>query len=116
MRIKTSQQTDVLPSQTLSFSHLAKVSFCPHLLEHLPVLLRFRDLLLVEFTNKLVVALTLGFMFPWAAIRTAKLRADAVKVAPAGDPDAFVAAAQPPVGAVGDSANDFFDFDIGFGA
>lgn len=78
--------------------------------------LRFRDLLLVEFTNKLVVALTLGFMFPWAAIRTAKLRAAAVKVAPAGDPDAFVAAAQPAVGAVGDSANDFFDFDIGFGA
>lgn len=77
--------------------------------------LRFRDLLLVEFTNKLVVALTLGFLFPWAAIRTAKLRADSLKVVPFGNPDEFVASEQAAVGAVGDSANDFFDFDIGFG-
>ncbi|MBL9199501.1 MAG: DUF898 family protein [Opitutaceae bacterium] len=78
--------------------------------------MRFRDLLLVEFTNKLVVALTLGFLFPWAAIRTAKLRADSLKIVPFGNPDDFIAAEQSAVGAVGDSANDFFDFDIGFGA
>jgi uncharacterized membrane protein YjgN (DUF898 family) len=77
--------------------------------------LRFRDLLGVEFTNKLMILISVGFLFPWAAIRSAKLRADSLKVVPAGDPDAFVAAAQPAVGAVGDSANDFFDFDIGFG-
>ena len=40
---------------------------------------------------------------------------DSVKMLPAGDLDAFVAAVEPPVGALGESAGDFFDFDIGFG-
>ena len=78
--------------------------------------MRVRDLLLLHLVNSLVTLFTLGLMHPWATVRKAKFQLDAVRVLPAGNVDAFVAGAQPPVGAMGDSANDFFSFDIGFGA
>lgn len=78
--------------------------------------MRVRDLILLNFTNALLTLLTLGLMYPWAAVRKAKFQLASVRVLPAGNIDAFVAGAQPPVGAMGDSANDFFSFDIGFGA
>ncbi len=77
--------------------------------------MRARDLLLLHVVNTLVTALTGGLMHPWAAIRAAKFQLDRLQVIPAGNVDSFVAAAQPPVGAVGDAASDFFDFDLGFG-
>lgn len=77
--------------------------------------MRARDLFLLHFVNSLVTLLTVGLMHPWAAVRSAKFQLDSVRVLPAGNVDAFVAAAQPPVGAVGEAASDFFDFDIGFG-
>lgn len=77
--------------------------------------MRARDLLLLHVVNTLVSALTGGLMHPWAAVRTVKFQLDRLQVIPAGSVDGFVAAAQPPVGAVGDAASDFFDFDIGFG-
>ena len=77
--------------------------------------MRARDLLLLHFVNTLVTALTGGLMHPWAAIRSVKFQLDRLEVIPAGNVDAFVAAAQPPVGALGEAANDFFDFDLGFG-
>ncbi len=78
--------------------------------------MRVRDLLLLHLVNSLVTLVTLGLMHPWATVRKAKFQLDSVRVLPSGNVDAFVAGAQPPVGAMGDSANDFFSFDIGFGA
>jgi uncharacterized membrane protein YjgN (DUF898 family) len=77
--------------------------------------MRARDLFLLHLVNSVVTALTLGLLHPWAAIRTAKFQLESVLVLPAGNIDAFVAGSEPPVGAVGDAASDFFDFDIGFG-
>lgn len=77
--------------------------------------MRARDLFVLHFVNTLVTALTGGLMHPWAAVRTVKFQLDRLQVLPAGNVDAFVAAAQPPVGALGEAANDFFDFDLGFG-
>ena len=77
--------------------------------------MRARDLFLIHLVNSIVTALTIGLMHPWAAVRMYKYQTDSVQVVPAGNIDAFVAAAQPPVSAIGEAANDFFDFDLGFG-
>jgi uncharacterized membrane protein YjgN (DUF898 family) len=44
-----------------------------------------------------------------------KYQTDSLQVVHAGNVDAFVAAAQPPVSAIGEAASDFFDFDLGCG-
>lgn len=77
--------------------------------------MRARDLFVMHLVNSIVTALTAGLGHPWAAVRMAKFQLNSLQVVPAGNLDAFVAAAQPPVGALGEAANDFFDFDIGFG-
>lgn len=77
--------------------------------------MRARDLFLVQLVNSLVTGLTAGLLHPWAAVRMVKFQLDTLRVVSAGNIDSFVAASQPPVGAIGDSASDFFDFDIGFG-
>jgi uncharacterized membrane protein YjgN (DUF898 family) len=78
--------------------------------------MRARDLLGLQLINSLVVSLTLGLMWPWAAVRTVKFQLDHLEIIPSGDLDAFVARAQAPVGALGEAAGDFLDFDPGFGA
>ena len=78
--------------------------------------MRARDLFGIHFVNSLVTLLTAGLLHPWAAVRMYKYHVDSLEVVPAGNVDAFVASAQPPVSAVGDAADDFFDFDLGFGA
>lgn len=78
--------------------------------------MRARDLLGLQLLNSLVVGLTFGLMWPWAAVRAAKFQLEHIDVMPNGDLDAFVAEAQPPVNAIGDVASDFMDFDLGFGA
>ena len=77
--------------------------------------MRARDLFGIHFVNSIVTALTIGLMHPWAAVRMYKYQTDSIQVVPAGNVDAFVAAAEPPVSAIGEAANDFFDFDLGFG-
>lgn len=77
--------------------------------------MRARDLFLLHLVNGLVTILTLGLMHPWAAVRTVKFQLDSLQIVPAGNVDTFVAAAQPPVSALGEAASDFFDFDLGFG-
>ena len=78
--------------------------------------MRARDLLGLQLLNSLVVSLTFGLMWPWAAVRTVKFQLDHMEVIPSGNLDTFVAEAQPPVGALGEAAGDFLDFDLGFGA
>jgi uncharacterized membrane protein YjgN (DUF898 family) len=77
--------------------------------------MRARDLFLIHLLNSIVTALTLGLMHPWAAVRVVKFQMDSLRLLPAGNIDAFLAAAHPPGSAVGEAANDFFDFDLGFG-
>jgi uncharacterized membrane protein YjgN (DUF898 family) len=78
--------------------------------------MRARDLLGLQLLNSLVVSLTFGLMWPWAAVRTVKFQLDHIEVLTSGDLNTFVAEAQPPVSALGDAASDFLDFDLGFGA
>jgi uncharacterized membrane protein YjgN (DUF898 family) len=78
--------------------------------------MRARDLLGLQLLNSLVVSLTFGLMWPWAAVRTVKFQLDHIEVLPSGNLDTFVAEAQPPVGALGEAAGDFLDVDLGFGA
>ena len=77
--------------------------------------MRARDLFGLHFVNSIVTVLTIGLMHPWAAVRMAKYQLDSLQVIPSGNIDHFVAAAQPPVSALGEAASDFFDFDLGFG-
>lgn len=77
--------------------------------------LRARDLFLTYLLNTLVTACTLGLLHPWAAVRMVRLQYEALRVVPGGSIDAFVAGAEPPVGALGEAASDAFDFDLGFG-
>jgi uncharacterized membrane protein YjgN (DUF898 family) len=78
--------------------------------------MRARDLLGLQLLNSLVVGVTFGLMWPWAAVRTVQFQLEHIEVMPKGSLDTFVAEAQPPVSAVGDVASDFLDFDLGFGA
>ncbi|MGH7946282.1 MAG: DUF898 family protein [Opitutaceae bacterium] len=78
--------------------------------------MRARDLFLLHFVNSLVTLLTAGLMHPWAAVRMYKYQTGSLQVLPAGNIDSFLASAQPQVSAVGVAADDFFDFDLGFGA
>lgn len=64
-------------------------------------------------TNTLLTALTLGFYYPWAKVRTAHYRIRHLSVVAAGDLDGFVAGEQARVSALGDASADLFDFDVG---
>jgi uncharacterized membrane protein YjgN (DUF898 family) len=77
--------------------------------------LRARDLIITHFVNSLVVGLTLGLLHPWAVCRMVQLQLSSLEVVPEGSLDDFVAASQEDVGAIGESAGDFLDFDIGIG-
>jgi uncharacterized membrane protein YjgN (DUF898 family) len=77
--------------------------------------MRARDLFGIHFVNSIVTFFTLGLLHPWAAVRIVKYQLDSLEIVPGGNVDTFVAAAQPPVTALGEAASDFFDFDLGFG-
>lgn len=78
--------------------------------------MRARDLLWLQFVNALVTFFTLGLLHPWAAVRTARYQLGCLQLLPRSEMDDFVAAAAPPAGALGESAADLLDFDLGFGA
>lgn len=78
--------------------------------------LRARDLLLTQFVNGLVTAVTFGLLYPWGVIRMVQLQLDNLTVISDGNIEQFVAGSQPPPGsALGEAATDFFDIDFGFG-
>lgn len=92
--------------------HWSNTTIGPHAFR---ACLRARDLLFTQLLNTLVVALTFGLLWPWAAVRLARLQIESIDVVPGGSFDTFVAESQPPVSAIGEAAGDFLDFDIGFG-
>ena len=76
--------------------------------------LRFRPLFGLTLKNWLLVVLTLGLYWPFAAIATARLRLEAVNLDLALDPQTLVDQGRALEGeAAGDAAGDLFGLDIG---
>jgi uncharacterized membrane protein YjgN (DUF898 family) len=64
--------------------------------------------------NLLLIALTLGLYTPWAQVRIARARIDALALEVQGSLDEFIAAEDREVSAMGEEIGEFFDFDFGF--
>jgi uncharacterized membrane protein YjgN (DUF898 family) len=80
----------------------------------LSVSLEAKSLAWIRFTNVLAIIFSLGFLAPWAKIRRARYILPRTTVILPGDMDAFEAAKGYEAGAAGDTAADFFDWDIGW--
>ena len=76
--------------------------------------LRFRDLLRVNAVNWLLLIVTLGLFWPFAKVRTTRVRLDAMALEVDGSVDDWVAAAQASGrGVLGDAVGDFLGIDMG---
>ena len=76
--------------------------------------LRMGPLLRVSLVNWLLIAITLGLYWPFAKVRIARLKLEAMSVEIEGNVDEWVAQAGPDTqGALGDAAGDFFGIDLG---
>lgn len=69
-------------------------------------------LLWVVVSNFALTAVTLGFYYPWAAVRLARFQLEAITIHPAGDLQDFMQAEPEEIGAIGEEAASLFDFDI----
>ncbi len=77
--------------------------------------LGFRSLLWVTLKNWLLVVLTLGFYWPFAAVALARIRLEAVTVKTRVSPETLIAMAGAVEGdAAGEAGGDLFGLDIGF--
>jgi len=75
--------------------------------------LRARDLFWIQFTNILAMIFSLGLLIPWAKIRKSRYVFDNMAVCASRGFDEFTADTEPEISALGDSATDFFDLEIG---
>ncbi len=76
--------------------------------------LRFRKLLGLTLKNWLLIILTLGLYWPFAAVNTARMRLEAVRVKTRVNPETLISLMRPAEGdAVGEAGGDLFGFDIG---
>ncbi|WP_077594591.1 YjgN family protein [Polaromonas sp. A23] len=76
--------------------------------------LRFRSMLWLSVQNWLLVIVTLGLYWPFAAVALARLRLEAVTVKSRVSPDTLVSQMRAAEGdAAGDAAGDVFGIDIG---
>jgi len=76
--------------------------------------LRLGPLFRVGLVNWLLIALTLGLYWPFAKVRLARVKLEAMSLVVQGDVDEWVAEAQPAAkGVLGDAAGDFFGIDMG---
>jgi len=95
--------------QNLLWSRTGNRSF------HFNSALRFRSLFGLTLKNWLLVVLTLGLYWPFAAVALARLRLEAMSIATRVDPQTVAAEAGVHEGeAAGDAAGDLFGLDIGF--
>jgi uncharacterized membrane protein YjgN (DUF898 family) len=72
-----------------------------------------RSYLGLQLGNLLGLVLTLGFFQPFAAVRSARYRADHFALIPGASLDAFVAGSAEAESAAGDEIADLFGFDVG---
>jgi uncharacterized membrane protein YjgN (DUF898 family) len=70
--------------------------------------------LALELGNLAATVATLGLFRPWAAVRSARWRAERLELVPAGSLDEFFAGAARSEGAAADEIAELFGFDIGF--
>lgn len=76
--------------------------------------LRFRSLFRLTLVNWLLIVVTLGFYWPFAKVRTARLKLEAMALEVDGSVDDWIASAQQAgKGVLGDAAGDFFGMDMG---
>jgi uncharacterized membrane protein YjgN (DUF898 family) len=76
--------------------------------------LRFRALLWLTLKNWILVICTLGLYWPFAAVATARLRLQAVRVQAREDPETLLGQGRADEGdAAGEAGGDLFGFDIG---
>ena len=76
--------------------------------------LRFRSLFRVTLVNWLLIIVTLGLYWPFAKVRAARLKLEAMKLEVDGPVDDWLAQAQHAgKGVLGDAAGDFFGMDMG---
>ncbi len=76
---------------------------------------RFRSLLGLTLKNWLLIVLTLGLYWPFAAVAMARMRLQAVTVKTRVSPDTLVSQVRAAEGdAAGDAGGDLFGLDIGF--
>jgi uncharacterized membrane protein YjgN (DUF898 family) len=76
--------------------------------------LRFRSLFGITLVNWLLIVLTLGLYWPFAKVRTARVKLEAMALEVQGDVDQWLAQAQQKgKGVLGDAAGDFFGMDMG---
>jgi uncharacterized membrane protein YjgN (DUF898 family) len=73
-----------------------------------------KSLAWIRFTNVLAIIFSLGLMTPWAKVRRARYVLKHTAAVLPADMGTFQAAAETDEGAVGDTAADFFDWDIGW--
>jgi uncharacterized membrane protein YjgN (DUF898 family) len=82
---------------------------------HFNSALRFWPLLLLTSKNSLLIVLTLGLYWPFAAVAMARLKLEAMSVTSRIEPQALVDRARPAErDATGEAAGDLFGIDIGF--
>jgi uncharacterized membrane protein YjgN (DUF898 family) len=67
----------------------------------------------IYLTNLLAIVLSVGFLIPWAMIRTARYRADKLKLTASGDLTEFIGSQEEDISAFGEEAGDFLDLDLG---
>lgn len=76
--------------------------------------LSFRRMFALSLKNGLLIGLTLGLYWPFAAVAKARLRLEAVQIRSATDLQNLLAAAHDdPQEAAGEAAGDFFGLDVG---
>jgi len=75
--------------------------------------LEAQQLLWIRLTNILAIILSAGLLIPWAKVRRAQYIFDNLTVIADAGLDDFTAAVGSDEAAVGDSATDFFDIEIG---
>lgn len=69
-------------------------------------------LFVIHLTNALLLVVTLGFYAPWAAVRVARYRVEALSVVTAGSLEDFLADQAEDPGAAGEETAELFDIDI----
>ena len=70
------------------------------------------QLFLIHLTNALLIVVTFGFFTPWAAVRVARCRVEALGIVADGSLEDFVASQAQDVGAAGEETAELFDIDI----
>ncbi|NVM74932.1 uncharacterized membrane protein YjgN (DUF898 family) [Duganella sp. SG902] len=74
--------------------------------------MKWGRMVFITVTNYLAVICTLGLFLPFARVRTLRYRLESIALLPEGSLDDVLAAPQDAVGATGEGAADFFDFDL----